>query len=270
MRKRRLTTATALAALLVAAWTAAAAAQEWKVVDDDWCHGSRCEVRELTLDPRDELAVKTVNGNIEVESWDRNEIRIRARVKVSRGSDADALFDEIEIETGDVIRARGPKRRGGFLGFFGSRNWSVSYRVMVPRETALAVHTTNGDIEVSRVMGDIEFDTTNGGVKLLDVGGDVEGGTTNGGIRVGLHAREWDGEEIDLHTTNGGIKVDLPDDFSGRIDVATTNGGIDVDYPVTIESKHRNRLKGTIGEGDGAYVKARTTNGGVSLRRADA
>jgi hypothetical protein len=39
---------------------------------------------------------------------------------------------------------------------------------------------------------------------------------------------------------------------------------------VRVESKRRNRLRGTIGDGDGAHVKARTTNGGVSLRRSDA
>lgn len=272
MTNRRLIVMIALVAMAAATFASAPRAGDWKVVDDDWCSGSRCEVREITLDPRDELRVRTTNGNIEVESWDRNEIQVRARIKVSRMSSGDAedLFERIEIESDDVIRATGPKRREGFLGLFGGRSWSVSYRIMLPRDQAVDVHTVNGNIEVNDVAGAIEFATTNGGVKLHDCGGNVSGGTTNGGIRVSLDPRDWRGDEVDLHTTNGGIKVDLPESFSGHVDVATTNGGISVDHPVRIESKRRNRLRGTIGDEDSnVVIKARTTNGGVDLRRYD-
>lgn len=273
MRIRRYDTALALAVALVAAFATATRAEQWKVVDDDWCSG-KCEVREITLQPRDELRIRSVNGSIEVESWDRDEIRIRARVKLSHVSSKEAqeLFDQIEIDTDDVVRARGPKRHGSFLGIFGwsSKGWSVSYRVTLPRRTALDVATVNGGIEVTDVGGAIDFNTTNGSVKIFDASGDVTGGTTNGGVHLSLSSRDWDGHTVDLHTTNGGIKVDLPRDFSARLDLATTNGGIKVEYPVTIETQRRNRLKGTIGDGEGVVVRARTTNGGVSLRRGDA
>jgi hypothetical protein len=185
MRKQRWVLALAALALMLAS---PVLGQDWKVVeDDDWCRGSRCEVREIRLDPRDEVRVKTVNGSIEVEAWDRDEIKVLAKISVSRMNrgDAEELLEEIEIETDDVIRARGPRKKGGFLGLFGGKNWSVSYRVMVPAETGLDVHTTNGAIEVWDVAGAIDFGTTNGGIKLHNVGGDVTGGTTNGGIRVG-------------------------------------------------------------------------------------
>jgi DUF4097 and DUF4098 domain-containing protein YvlB len=271
MNHRRVVTALAALLALVTVLPAARA-QTWKVIESDWCRGSRCEVREITLEPRDDVAVRSVNGGIDVESWDRNEIKVLAKVSISRmsRSDAEELLDEIEIETDGVIKATGPRKRGGFLGMFKGRGWSVSYRLMVPADTDLDLHTTNGGIEVSDVAGAVDTKTTNGSIKLYDVGGDVFGGTTNGGIRVELDADDWKGERIDLRTTNGGIKVYLPDDFSGRVDVATTNGGISVDQPVTINSKKRNRLKGEIGDGGRAVLKARTTNGGVSLRRADA
>ncbi len=251
-----------------------APAQDWTVVDDDWCKrsGSKlCEIREITIDGRDDIAVRSINGSIEVEVWDRDEIRVRARIQVSGGkSSAREIMEDIEILTGDEIRATGPKRgKGGFLGMFKGRGWSVSYRLMVPRDMAVDVKTTNGSIEVSGVNGDIRFDTTNGGVKLHNMGGDIDGGTTNGGVLVSL-SPDWDGSEVRLHSTNGGIKVDLPHDFSARLDLATTNGGIRVEHPVKIDSKKRNRLKGTIGDGGSVLLKARTTNGGVTLRRADA
>jgi DUF4097 and DUF4098 domain-containing protein YvlB len=242
-------------------------AESWQKVDDDgWCKGTgRCEVREITLPAWEDVAVRTVNGSIEVEKWDRDEIRVRAKITV-KGSDREETMDAIDIETeGHTIRADGPRRHGGFLGLFGGREWSVSYRLMVPAGTDVDVHTTNGEIEVTRVGGAVDFGTVNGGVKLIEVGGDVHGGTTNGSVRVSLVAEGWDGEEVDVHTTNGGVRIELPEDFSARLDLATTNGGISVEHPVTVERQKRNRLSGTIGDGGDTVVRARTTNGGVHI-----
>jgi DUF4097 and DUF4098 domain-containing protein YvlB len=246
-------------------------AEEWKVVDDDgWCKGGgRCEVREITLTGWDDIRVRTVNGNIDVETWDKDEIRVLAKITV-KGSDREETMEKIEIRTEDhEIRASGPRDHGGFLGMFGGRSWSVSYRVMVPRDTDVGVHTTNGDIEVAGVAGDVDFGSVNGAVRLLEVGGDVRGGTTNGSVKVALAMEGWEGDEVDLNTVNGGVKIDLPADFSARLDLATTNGGIRVEHPVTVERDGRHRLRGTIGDGGDTVVRARTTNGGVHIYRLD-
>jgi hypothetical protein len=276
MNQRRWIALLAVAAL-AALWAPALShAQDWKVIDDDeWCDGKpsyKCEVREVTLPAWDDVRVRAVNGGIKVAVWDRDEIRVRARVKV-KGSKSSAreTLDRIEIQADeDEIRATGPKRKSKLFGLFGgSRDWSVSYRLMVPRDANVDLKTVNGGIAVTGVGGQVEFSSVNGGVVVSDVGNDVVGGTTNGGVKISLVPSGWNGHEIDVHTTNGGIKIALPREFSARVDVATTNGGIDVDHPVTIERHSRNRLRGTIGDGGDCVVRARTTNGGVSLRRAD-
>jgi len=263
----------ALTAALIVLGQSMAKADEWKVVDDDWCHGSshKCQVREITLSGWEDVAVHTVNGNIEVETWDRDEIRVLAKITVS-GSDKRETMERIEIRTSNdhEIYAKGPRSDGGFLGLFGGRRWSVSYRLMVPRETDVEVETTNGEIAIDGVQGDVGFGSVNGGVRLTDLGGDVRGGTTNGSVRVTLSTHGWNGSKVDLHTTNGGIKIDVPHDFSAQVDVSTTNGGIDIDSPMRIEHRSRNSLRGRIGDGDGVILRARTTNGGVHIYEADA
>lgn len=270
----------ALGALMVAMLTALlvvpAKGQSWTIhKDHDWCEtrGSTryCEVREATLPGRDDLSVTAVNGSITVEAWDGDEIRVLARVQV-KGRDAEDTAGEVEIHTEDGdIHATGPRNESGWSRMFGNeRNWRVSYRIQVPRDIELSVKTTNGGIEVNGVEGDVAFKTTNGGVRVTDAGGDVEGRTTNGGVFVGLDPGAWEGNRVDLETTNGGIEVELPEDIDARVEARTTNGGVRVAHPVTIQSQSRNRLKGTIGEGGKALLRAKTTNGGVKFSRASA
>jgi len=266
----------ALAALIVAMLTALLAVpakgETWKVVDDDdWCDTSGdtrlCEIREATLEGRDDLSVITVNGSIRVEAWDGDEIRVLARIQV-KGDDAEETMGKVEILTDDGdIHATGPKKKG-WSRISGDRAWRVSYRIQVPAGIELDVKTTNGAIAIHGVDGDIEFKTTNGGVKVIDAGGNVEGSTTNGGVYVGLDPGNWDGEMVDLETTNGGIEVELPDEIDARIEARTTNGGVRVAHPVTIEKSSRTRLNGTIGDGGKVLLRAKTTNGGVSFTRS--
>jgi hypothetical protein len=154
-------------------------ADNWKKADDSsWCsdkfsffNKSACEVRELTIDDAwNKITVDaSPNGNIEVEGWNKDSIRVLARVQANAGSEekAEEILSEVEIETdGNKIRAEGPK-------YFGSKkSWSVSYRLMVPEESNLKLAAVNGGISIKDVEGDINAKTVNGGVALERVSGE--------------------------------------------------------------------------------------------------
>lgn len=266
--------AAVLSVVLTLLLASPAAAQEWRVVeDDDWCERDRgnriCEVREITLPAdRDVIDVSCVNGSITVEGWDRDEIYIKAKISAKGKSERDArdLLEEIEIQTSPRIRAEGPDVK--WFSFLRGRNWSVSFRLMVPRESNLCARSTNGSVKVSEVEGEIVCGTTNGSVDLDRVGGDVSAGTVNGGIKVELGGDTWDGRGLDLHTTNGGISVRMPSDYSAVLKAKTTNGGIHVEHPVRIESRSRRKLEAVLGDG-GPVISMRTVNGGVKIRETD-
>lgn len=269
----RLNMVPVLLATLVSASLAvpgAATPQTRTVQDDEWCNSGRsdrdryCEVRETTLRAdRDVIAVDaTPNGGIQVESWDRNEILVRAKVQSHADSEEEArqIVQEIDVETsGRTIEASGPRTGHG-------EGWSVSFHLYVPRRSNLDLKSTNGGIGIENVSGTISFRTTNGGIHLTDLGGDVRGRTTNGGVSVDLAGDRWEGDGLDVVTTNGGVNVSIPGDYNARLETGTVNGGLEIDFPVTVQGRINRKIEATLGDG-GTTIRVFTTNGGVKIKR---
>jgi len=263
----------AITAVLVVSPGTVVKAEGWEVVeDDDWCrdrwNGDResvCEVRELTIreDWRTIAVDGRPNGGIEIEGWDKDYIRIRAKVSASARDydDARDMLEDIKIIVGrQGIRAEGPEYRGR------NRSWSVSFRLMVPKKSDLELETLNGGISIHDVDGEIYADATNGGMNLSRLAGDVKVRTTNGGLTVKLDGDRWRGEGLDANTTNGGVKVLIPRDYSAELITGTVNGSIEVDFPITVRGRINKRLRTTLGDG-GPPIRATTTNGSVRLKK---
>lgn len=243
-------------------------ANQWKITqDDEWCErcsedGEYCEVREIIVPARmGTLKLDaSPNGGISVEGWDRDEILLRARVSVrSRKSGAAReIASQIEIVTDNhKIYADGPKQRK-------HQNWSVSYRLIVPRTSDLSLSTTNGGISISDVRGSIRFDATNGGIHLSNVSGDVSGETTNGSLNIELAGDTWEGDGLDVVTTNGAVRLEVPSDYSANLETSTTNGRVHFDFPVTVKGSISRHVSAVLGEG-GPTIRVVTTNGGIKV-----
>jgi DUF4097 and DUF4098 domain-containing protein YvlB len=222
-----------------------------------------CEVREARLPATGQLSVDAEpNGGIVVQGWDGDEVRVVARVQTHAPDreEARALASEVRVQTEPGrIRTDGPRVRG-------SRGWSVSYHVVVPRRTDLDLSSTNGGLEVTDVAGRLKLDTTNGGISLRRVAGDVRGETVNGGLRVDLAGDRWEGAGLELETTNGGITLTVPENYSARLETRTVNGGTEIDFPVTVQGRIGKSVEAELGSG-GAPIRLVTTNGGIRLRR---
>jgi hypothetical protein len=224
-----------------------------------------CEIRELSLPARAALAVDAgPNGGVSVEAWDGPGIRVEARVDARATSEAGArrLASEIRIVTDGTIHAEGPASDE-------DASWSVGFHLRVPRHTDLSLDTHNGGIDVSGVGGSIRFSTVNGGVTLSALSGDVRGRTVNGGLDVALAGNSWQGAGLDVETTNGGVTLAVPAGYSAHLETGTVNGGIELGFPVTAQGRIGRTLSADLGRG-GAPIRVRTTNGGLTVRRAPA
>jgi hypothetical protein len=221
-----------------------------------------CEVREYVLDARARLTVDAGgNGGIQVSGWDRDEIRLEARIQATRrDGDPRELAREIEVRTGDVIEPVGPRARRG-------EGWSVSFELRVPRATDLRLEATNGGIGLEQLAGEVEARTTNGGISLVGGEGHVRGETTNGGLHVELVGASWRGGGVDLRTTNGGVRITVPEGYSADLETGTVNGGMEIDIPIMVQGRIDRTLRSQLGSG-GALIRARTTNGGVVIGRS--
>jgi hypothetical protein len=255
--------AVVLAAALVAALPAGAQrrdACEGSYYNSD--RASHCEVRELTLGARRLLAVDgRQNGGVSVEGWDRNEIRVRAKVVAQASTDAEAqaIAAAVRIDDrGQVLQADGPETAGTRGG------WSVSYEIMVPRNTDLELEAHNGGLSLANVAGRVAMRTVNGGIKVENAAGDVRGSTSNGGISVDLAGARWEGQGLDLETSNGGVTIAMPRGYSATLETGTVNGSLRLDVPITVQGRIERHIRTELGRG-GPLVRAVTTNGGVRV-----
>jgi hypothetical protein len=248
--------------------------------------------RTLPLAAGGEVVLQNVNGNITVDTWDRDEVQLDVEKKVKAGSQADAdealKHFEVEIRSASDrlhVEAKPPRQNSGFLDWLLRNNiqYTATYRLTVPRrshleaetvngsvtvsgiEGRLAVTTVNGGVSLDRVTGDSEVSTVNGRVEVADARGSVSASTVNGGVDVELRQVDRDAD-MSFTTVNGGIDLSLPADVATHLDARTSNGGISTDFPVEVERRHGRKSVQAELNGGGGELKVRTTNGGIHIR----
>lgn len=238
---------------------------------DNWNNGDKVsfkEPREFTVASSGNLTVDGGrNGGVSVRGENRSDVLIKACVQAWGESEAAAkqLVQSVKIDTGSTVKADSPT----------DSNWSVSYEILVPRNTNLNLTAHNGGIGIKSVDGSIEFETTNGGVSLGDLSGSVKGRTTNGGVNVSLTGASWKGNGMDVVTTNGGVNLSVPEGYAANFETGTTNGGFKSDVPsLNVETEdnlgktegwHRAKRVRASMNGGGPTIRVITTNGGIRI-----
>ncbi|MBJ6109626.1 hypothetical protein JAO73_11425 [Hymenobacter sp. BT523] len=223
-----------------------------------------CETRDLTMSaPAGQpLAIEGgANGGITVRGWSGPNVRIRAKVTSWASTEAEA---QNRVKAVSIGTANNTLRASSTAA---TEQYSVSYEVFVPRQTALVLNTLNGGIHLENMLSEVKFHATNGGVSLANMGGQMTGQTVNGGLTINLTGKQWEGKGLDVQTTNGGIRWRVPQDYSAQLFTSTNMGSIRANIPVTRTGFLRRELATNLGKG-GAPVRAVTTNGGVSLEQS--
>jgi hypothetical protein len=213
------------------------------------------ETRPLDADGR--FTLENTNGSVELETWDRNEVRIRAERRASSERRLERI--EVNIE-GEGERVSVQTRLPGSSLFGGGAQ--VSYHVTVPRGARIEVGSVNGRLSMLGVEGVVKASTVNGRVELEGAPREVEASTVNGRIEARYFAAADSGRHR-FSTTNGRVTVCLPDDARGRFDASTVNGRVRSDLPLDVQ---RRRIRDRIGEG-GADYAIETVNGSVLICR---
>ncbi|MCP4725208.1 MAG: DUF4097 domain-containing protein [bacterium] len=195
-----------------------------------------------SLDPDGRFSIDNHNGNIEIESWDKNEVEVYVRER--RGS----WDEEIEISITSrsdrlSIVTRFPDRER--FNWNEGRRAEAHYRIKVPKNAQVYAESHNGEIKVSSIDGELEVDTHNGSIDIRDINnnvrieshngdievinikGEVNTSTHNGNIWIGNSV----GEEVYAKTHNGRITGDIDVDPSGRYEFEAYNGNVKIDIP---------------------------------------
>ena len=262
----------------------------------------RAEREETLTLPRPALGlfrVHNANGKTRVVGEDREDIAVRAK-RVARAEStaaAQRLLDEIRIlhaVASDTLELEIDVPRGW------NRRGHVDLELRVPRGTSTEIVASNGRVAIEGLRGSVRARSSNGSVDLSDVVGDVEIATSNAkvcccGTRGRLVARSSNGkieleqhcgsldastsngliraslqemgvEGVQLSTSNGRIVLELPEEVDAEVDIRVDNGVIRNDRQLCKAARQRSgQLRGRLGNG-GAPIRLRTSNGSVSLR----
>ena len=107
--------------------------------------------RTAAADPRGDVEIVNVSGEVEVSGWDRNEVEVRA--DLGRGVERlDVTSDRRRVLVNVVL----PKGR--------SNSGSTDLVVRVPRQSRLTIRTVSADQNVSNVQGAQSLQTVSGSI----------------------------------------------------------------------------------------------------------
>ena len=176
------------------------------------------------------LDLTEIAGDVVVDTWDRDEVRVRAwaeRGRVEASLSPSRVLLRTQRGTGRNVRES--VGQSGML-------------ITVPANARLKIVTTSGDMRLTGVRGELEASTTSGDVAITDGGSLTSVGTVSGDVTV----RGLAGDLI-VKTTSGDVIVS---GTGGEVRVATVSGDV------------------SLREAGSRAVTARTTNGSVTYEGA--
>jgi hypothetical protein len=212
------------------------------------------------LPPGGNFQLENVNGSVQVDGWDRDEVEVSA-IKTSQSDQRDVELVKIEVcrTPGQIaVHTRYPKGEGVEV--------AVEYHVHVPFRVLLGnVETVNGSVIVRGVDGSGALRSVNGNVEVTNSTGRFSEKTTNGNVRLELRQLS-DGGPMNLETVNGSVILGLPSTARADLKVLSMNGDVYSELPVTSTagSPGARAYQAKLGAG-GGQISVRTINGGIRL-----
>jgi hypothetical protein len=230
----------------------------------------------FSVAPGTVMKIYNKNGNINVCSWDRDEIEVEA-IKQSNVFTSFLKEPGIDVLTGNELIVR------TLYSSSLSEAVPVQYRITVPKGVLVTrVETSNGKINVEGVSGDVDANTSTGEIQIHKVNGFVKAVTSNGKIDItevgGLYEARNDRGDIsveipairdnlEIRSSNGSIIVSFAPNITGQLEASTSNGNITyTDLPLTVSELSKTRMTGKLGDSSNR-INIKTSRGSITLKK---
>lgn len=211
------------------------------------------------LQPGGTFELQNVNGTVDVQTWDRDEVEVRAvKTAKRKESDLDLVSIDVDATRSSVsVTTRYPQNEGVEV--------AVEYIVHVPH-CAHVEHlgTVNGTLRIAGVEAIEDLRTVNGNIEVYEGGGSVHAHTTNGNVHLELlHIQDKSGAVAE--TTNGSLLLAVPTNTQADLEARCLNGSFYSELPLALASSQRPReTHGRLGKG-GVPIRLHTVNGGIRV-----
>ena len=256
------------------------------------------------LENNGSFSLANVAGNINVNSWDKEEVKMIATKSISSWGtdDPEELLNKIEIEITSHQKNLKIHTRYPVLSWV--KNARVDYQLWIPEAASVQLESVSGTIQMGNHLNRVYAKTVSGNIKLNNIKGNTEVKTVSGKVSArqikgdikassvsgNLIFRDCEGMFSDLHSTSGDIEAELvtleknasgmslttvsgdinlylPDDASFNLYIKTVSGEINTKFKVLVESVKKNQLVGEVGAG-GFDIELRTVSGDISLLKS--
>jgi DUF4097 and DUF4098 domain-containing protein YvlB len=262
------------------------------------------EEKRFEMDGPPELHLKTFDGAIEIQSWERPDVLVEVEKRGATKETVDTI-EVVSSQNGRRIELEAKRPRSETLRGFGFHlSSSAKLRVSIPRRSDIVARTGDGSIHLAGVNGRVELRTGDGSIRVSDVAGDLDLNTGDGSVTVdraegrlsvdtgdggvdvsgklsAVRMHTGDGsivyrldagaamsDDWDISTGDGSVALYLPSSFSAELDAHTGDGTVRSDLQVsnaTSRESNRRAVRGTIGDG-GRRLRVRTGDGSISLK----
>lgn len=253
------------------------------------------------------LDIKAANGNVTLKTWDSDDVKVEAKIKLygKMGAEPFEAFSErsqIEVNE-DHISFQIPNKRvrADLIFYLPKRVYDhaaiklLNGNIMIETLEAKDIYTksTNGNIIVNQLTATmLEVEGVNGNIdirngNILDsiietVNGTVTFGATpenlsvslvNGDVRLTI--KEDNLKKLEASSVNGNVKVALPDTIGLEGHAKTSLGSINSrlsNYEVVREKKERTNQMlqfRRVSDDEIAQVQLSTTTGSIYLKDTD-
>ncbi len=287
----------AVLAASLSALPAVAAAQDYGV--------RRAQVDTVVaLEKEGTVDLSIVSGKIRVVGWDRQDVKISARidrgfvrldagmsrvrltVEGDRGRPGEAIF-EVSVPRGTRVimsSVSGDMYASGTRGELNAEAVSGDIDVSdVVRR--LSIQSVSGSQRVANVAGDVRSAAVSGRIEMANIQGDIEAESVSGRIimldvtsrfvkagsvsgRVAFAGPIDPAGRYEFESHSGSIRLAVPDNTGAVVRVETFSGHVESDFPVTLQPKRsgQNRFEFQIGNGN-ARIAAETFSGSINIIR---
>ena len=201
------------------------------------------------------VEIRNVSGDVEVKTWDRDEVKIDA-LKTSKASSMEKAKENASKVKIEVTRENGVLKVGTIYPKPSIKNLNVSvdYKVMIPSQAMIKARSVSGDVTLEKIGGKATSETTSGDVTVMGARNGANAETVSGDVKVsdvenGVYCKTASGN-VDAKNITGNADLNC---VSGDVTAENIRGDVEAD---TVSGNVK-----LMGISDADVVKGKTMSG---------